>query len=90
MVATIHDSLDEEESQFKPNLGLVINFNCVAYYMSHLSSKDEHNQIVKKRIAEEIGMKIGNSFTKIEIDSMLLCTLCCMHNYHVRSYSKIF
>ena len=25
MVATIHEGLDEEESQFKPNLGLVVN-----------------------------------------------------------------
>ena len=69
MVALIHEGLDDD-GQFRPNLGLVININCIVFIISFLSSKDEHNQTVKKRIAEEIALKMGNSFSKIEIDSM--------------------
>ena len=46
MVALIHEGLDDG-GQFRPNLGLVININCIVFIMSLLSSKDEHNQTVK-------------------------------------------
>ena len=69
MVALIHEGLDDD-GQFRPNLRLMSNINCIVFIMSLLSSKDEHNQTVKQRIAEEIGLKMGNSFSKNEIDSM--------------------
>ena len=48
MVALIHEGLDDDDGQFRPTLGSVININCIVFIASLLSSKDKHNQTVKK------------------------------------------
>ena len=91
-VASIHEALDEAR-QFKASLGFVLFLLVLLLYFMLNSSRDEHNQSVKRRITEEIRLKQGNLYSQAEIQSTVFklgnCWLFEIF-FMIRGYPKVF